>query len=218
MLAAEARRQGKGFNAREYSSGSMFPDAEAAYTGQPQRGGAQRPLTSGLRKAQPPAATGPRGAFVPPFVKKAMAAQNGEQEEGPLSSKTLEMLAGLLFLAILCPLAASMLSAKCCPTSRLSCNADACSFTANLVLSACACFAGPDGELPEALQKVDPNILELVCNEILDKRSGIQWEDIAGQQDAKSLVQELVVWPMLNPHLFTVSLCVALSLFLLFKI
>ena len=68
-------------------------------------------------------------------------------------------------------------------------------------------LTGPDGELPEALQKLDPNILELVCNEILDKRSGIQWDDIAGQQDAKSLVQELVVWPMLNPHLFTVSLC-----------
>ena len=95
MLAAEARRQGKGFNAREYSSGSMFPDAEAAFSGRPQRG-VQRPLTSGLRKPQPPAATGPRGAFVPPFVKKAMAAQNGEQEEGPLSSKTLEMLAGIL--------------------------------------------------------------------------------------------------------------------------
>ena len=70
----------------------------------------------------------------------------------------------------------------------------------------CLSFAGPDGELPEALQKLDPNILELVCNEILDRRSGIQWEDIAGQQDAKSLVQELVVWPMLNPHLFTVGL------------
>ena len=68
-------------------------------------------------------------------------------------------------------------------------------------------ISGPDGELPECLQRLDPNILELVCNEILDKRSGVQWEDIAGQHDAKRLVQELVVWPMLNPHLFTVSLC-----------
>eukprot|EP00891_Asterochloris_glomerata_P000599 jgi/Astpho2/599/e_gw1.00013.73.1_t len=31
----------------------------------------------------------------------------------------------------------------------------------------------------------------------------VSWEDIAGQDDAKRLVQELVVWPMLNPHLFT---------------
>lgn len=64
--------------------------------------------------------------------------------------------------------------------------------------------AGPDGELPESLQKLDPNILELVCNEILDNRSRLSWDDIAGQEQAKRLVQELVVWPMLNPHLFTV--------------
>ena len=31
---------------------------------------------------------------------------------------------------------------------------------------------------------------------------GVAWEDIAGQEPAKRLVQELVVWPMLNPHLF----------------
>ena len=39
-------------------------------------------------------AGGPRGAFIPPFVKKAMGGPGGEPEEGPLSSKTLEMLAG----------------------------------------------------------------------------------------------------------------------------
>lgn len=54
--------------------------------------------------------------------------------------------------------------------------------------------------------------MELVCNEILDRRAGVQWEDIAGQQDAKCLVQELVVWPMLNPDLFTVSAMCALCL------
>jgi len=32
----------------------------------------------------------------------------------------------------------------------------------------------------------------------------VQWNDIAGQDQAKRLVQELVVWPMLNPHLFKV--------------
>ena len=93
VLNAETRKAGKGFNSKEYSSGSMFPDAEAAFSGRPQRGGA-RPVASGLRRNQAPAATGPRGAFVPPFVKKAMAAQSEEQEEGPLSSKTLRMLAG----------------------------------------------------------------------------------------------------------------------------
>ena len=39
-------------------------------------------------------AGGPRGAFIPPFVKKAVGGPGGEPEEGPLSRKTLEMLAG----------------------------------------------------------------------------------------------------------------------------
>lgn len=69
----------------------------------------------------------------------------------------------------------------------------------------CTNVAGSDGELPELLKVLDPNILELVCNEVLDTRPGVSWDDIAGQDDAKSLIQELVVWPMLNPHLFTVS-------------
>lgn len=93
VLAAEARKAGKGFNPREFSSGSMFPEADAACSGQPQRGG-PRGVASGLRKSQVPTANGPRGAFVPPFVKKAMAAQSGEQEEGPISGKTMDMLAG----------------------------------------------------------------------------------------------------------------------------
>ena len=63
---------------------------------------------------------------------------------------------------------------------------------------------GPDGELPEALQKVEPAMLELVCNEIVEQGGAVQWNDIAGQEQAKRLVQELVVWPMLNPHLFKV--------------
>lgn len=70
--------------------------------------------------------------------------------------------------------------------------------------------AGPDGELPEALQKLEPAILELVCNEIVEAGGRVQWEDIAGQDQAKRLVQELVVWPMLNPHLFKVCLTLAL--------
>ena len=61
-----------------------------------------------------------------------------------------------------------------------------------------------EGELPEALQKLDPHIVELVCNEVVDRGAGVAWDDIAGQEAAKKLVQELVVWPMLNPHLFKV--------------
>ena len=46
-----------------------------------------------------------------------------------------------------------------------------------------------------------------VCNEILDQNSIISWEDIAGQDHAKRLVQEMVVWPILNPQLFRVRAC-----------
>ena len=31
------------------------------------------------------------------------------------------------------------------------------------------------------------------------------WNDIAGQQTAKDLIQEVVVWPIKNPQLFTVG-------------
>ena len=57
------------------------------------------------------------------------------------------------------------------------------------------------------MQKLDPQILEMVCSEILEGSAGssVAWEDIAGQAQAKRLVQELVVWPMLNPHLFKVG-------------
>lgn len=40
------------------------------------------------------AGAGRKAGFVPPFVNKALAAQEGGEESGPLSPKTLEMLAG----------------------------------------------------------------------------------------------------------------------------
>ena len=65
-------------------------------------------------------------------------------------------------------------------------------------------WTGPDGELPEALQQLDAQILDMICSEILEAHAGsaVAWDDIAGQQPAKRLVQELIVWPLLNPHLF----------------
>ena len=64
-------------------------------------------------------------------------------------------------------------------------------------------LARPDGTLPDALARLDPATLETICNEVMDAGADVAWEDIAGQESAKALVQELVVWPMLNPHLFT---------------
>jgi SpoVK/Ycf46/Vps4 family AAA+-type ATPase len=57
--------------------------------------------------------------------------------------------------------------------------------------------------MPEELARHDPKLLELVCNEVLESGAATSWDDIAGLEHAKALVQELVVWPMLNPHLFT---------------
>jgi len=58
-------------------------------------------------------------------------------------------------------------------------------------------------ELPDALAKLDPETLETVCNEVVEEGASMTWDDIAGQDSAKRLIQEMVVWPMLNPHLFT---------------
>ncbi|KAI8471719.1 MAG: P-loop containing nucleoside triphosphate hydrolase protein [Monoraphidium minutum] len=60
-----------------------------------------------------------------------------------------------------------------------------------------------DGELPPELQKCDPKLIEQVCNELIDANGAISWDDIAGLQTAKDLIREIVVWPMLNPTIFT---------------
>ncbi|GBF93788.1 fidgetin [Raphidocelis subcapitata] len=58
-------------------------------------------------------------------------------------------------------------------------------------------------ELPPELQKCDPKLIEQVCNDVIDASGGISWDDIAGLQTAKDLIREIVVWPMLNPTIFT---------------
>ena len=40
------------------------------------------------------AGAGRKAGFVPPFVNKALAAQEGGEDTGPLSPKTMELLAG----------------------------------------------------------------------------------------------------------------------------
>ena len=44
----------------------------------------------------------------------------------------------------------------------------------------------------------------------LNTATTADWGDIAGQQTAKDLIQEVVVWPIRNPQLFTVrvTICV----------
>uniref|UniRef100_A0A1B6C0I8 AAA+ ATPase domain-containing protein n=1 Tax=Clastoptera arizonana TaxID=38151 RepID=A0A1B6C0I8_9HEMI len=58
-------------------------------------------------------------------------------------------------------------------------------------------------KLDERLQLIDPKMVELIQSEIIDSRVGIDWNDIAGLNFAKTTLQEIVVLPMLRPDIFT---------------
>jgi fidgetin-like protein 1 len=60
-----------------------------------------------------------------------------------------------------------------------------------------------DEELPEELKGLDKELIEKIQNEIMESGESITFDDIAGLEDAKQTVQELVCWPMKRPDLFT---------------
>uniref|UniRef100_A0A146L3F9 Fidgetin-like protein 1 n=2 Tax=Lygus hesperus TaxID=30085 RepID=A0A146L3F9_LYGHE len=60
-----------------------------------------------------------------------------------------------------------------------------------------------DEEVDERLKNIEPRMIELIKNEIMDCGSKITWDDIAGLHFAKTTIQEIVVWPMLRPDIFT---------------
>ncbi|XP_071560229.1 fidgetin-like protein 1 isoform X1 [Temnothorax nylanderi] len=55
----------------------------------------------------------------------------------------------------------------------------------------------------ERLKNIDPNMIELIKNEIMDSDKTITWDDIAGLEYIKKIVKEVVVFPMLRPDIFT---------------
>ncbi|XP_019508517.1 PREDICTED: fidgetin-like protein 1 [Hipposideros armiger] len=69
----------------------------------------------------------------------------------------------------------------------------------------------PDGAGPpepvhlvdERLRNLEPKMIELIMNEIMDRGPPVNWEDIAGVEFAKATIKEIVVWPMLRPDIFT---------------
>jgi SpoVK/Ycf46/Vps4 family AAA+-type ATPase len=63
--------------------------------------------------------------------------------------------------------------------------------------------ATDDVELPEELKGLDKELIEKIQNEIMESGESITFDDIAGLEDAKQTVQELVCWPMKRPDLFT---------------
>ncbi|GBP66597.1 Fidgetin-like protein 1 [Eumeta japonica] len=62
-------------------------------------------------------------------------------------------------------------------------------------------------ELPcitdERLKHIDPKMIELIESEIIDRSIPVGWDDVAGLEMAKSVIQEAVVWPLLRPDIFT---------------
>lgn len=58
-------------------------------------------------------------------------------------------------------------------------------------------------ELPEPLQRFGKELVDKIRSEIMDAGETITFHDIAGLEDAKQTVQEVVVWPMIRPDLFT---------------
>ncbi|CAL1270402.1 unnamed protein product [Larinioides sclopetarius] len=55
----------------------------------------------------------------------------------------------------------------------------------------------------ESLKHFDKKIVEIVLNEIMDFSPNIKWSDIAGLDFVKTTVQEIVIWPLLRPDIFT---------------
>ncbi|CAG9853799.1 unnamed protein product [Phyllotreta striolata] len=64
-----------------------------------------------------------------------------------------------------------------------------------------------DEKLPaavdESLKNIDPKMVTLIKSEIMDCKTDLMWDDIAGLAFAKNAIQEAVVWPMLRPDIFT---------------
>lgn len=55
----------------------------------------------------------------------------------------------------------------------------------------------------ERLKNIDPNMIELIRNEIMDSGKLVMWDDIAGLEYTKKIIKEVVVFPMLRPDIFT---------------
>ncbi|KAM9100080.1 fidgetin-like protein 1 [Sarcophilus harrisii] len=61
----------------------------------------------------------------------------------------------------------------------------------------------PAHPVDERLKNLEPRMIELIMNEIMDHGPPVNWEDIAGVEFAKTTIKEIVVWPMLRPDIFT---------------
>ncbi|CAH8557991.1 unnamed protein product [Heterobilharzia americana] len=54
----------------------------------------------------------------------------------------------------------------------------------------------------ERLKQFDQKIVDMIMSEIMESKSSIGWDDIAGLEFSKKTLQEIVILPMLRPDLF----------------
>lgn len=45
-------------------------------------------------------------------------------------------------------------------------------------------------------------MVELIENEIMERKLDISWSDIAGLEFAKKTITEIIIWPMKRPEIF----------------
>ena len=72
-----------------------------------------------------------------------------------------------------------------------------------ITLSVNNVFAGAAALGEKSMAGIDEKLIETIKNEILEHNPNVTWEDIAGQDFAKSQIKEIVVLPMMRPDLFT---------------
>eukprot|EP01114_Cavostelium_apophysatum_P020791 TRINITY_DN7062_c0_g1_i1.p1 TRINITY_DN7062_c0_g1~~TRINITY_DN7062_c0_g1_i1.p1 ORF type:complete len:558 (-),score=158.09 TRINITY_DN7062_c0_g1_i1:42-1715(-) len=56
---------------------------------------------------------------------------------------------------------------------------------------------------PEILKGIDPKMQEAILNEVVDRDLSVAWDDIAGLDQAKAAIKEMVIYPMLRPDIFS---------------
>ena len=55
----------------------------------------------------------------------------------------------------------------------------------------------------ERYKNLDPRMVEAIEGEIMDKQPNLTWDDIAGLEFAKKTINEIIIWPMQRPDIFT---------------
>jgi fidgetin-like protein 1 len=72
-----------------------------------------------------------------------------------------------------------------------------------------AAGSAPGSSLPpelaesEFVRGVDPELLERIMHEVVDRSPSTGWDDVVGLSFAKQSVQEAVIWPLRRPDLFS---------------